>query len=168
MAGPEVTARQIAPFLWHRGVRRIDELFVSHADLDHFNGLPALADRFAIGQVTCTPSFADRPTAGVRRTLEALDARGISLRVVRAGDRLSAGAVTFEILHPPASGPDGPENFRSLVLLVRHSGHSILLTGDLDGAGLGQLLNRPPVAVDVLMAPHHGGRTANRPEPVPG
>jgi competence protein ComEC len=31
LGGPDVTRRQIAPFLWHRGVRRIDEVFLSHA-----------------------------------------------------------------------------------------------------------------------------------------
>jgi competence protein ComEC len=31
LGGPEVTRRQIAPFLWHRGIRRIDEVLLSHA-----------------------------------------------------------------------------------------------------------------------------------------
>src|SRR5262249_33634015 len=69
LAGPDVTRRQIAPFLWSRGVRRIDELILSHADLDHFNGLPALLERFAVGQITVTPSFADKTTPGVIHTL---------------------------------------------------------------------------------------------------
>src|SRR5262249_18491060 len=59
LAGPDVTRWRIAPFLWHRGVRRIDEVFLSHADLDHFNGLPSLLERFPVSQVTLTPSFAD-------------------------------------------------------------------------------------------------------------
>ena len=54
--GPDVTRRHIAPFLWSRGIRRIDDLILSHADLDHFNGVPQLAERFAIGRVICTPS----------------------------------------------------------------------------------------------------------------
>ena len=33
---------QIAPFLWRRGVRHLDEVILSHADLDHFNGLAGL------------------------------------------------------------------------------------------------------------------------------
>src|SRR5262249_30163703 len=40
MTGPDVTRRQIAPFLWNHGLRRIDEVFLSHGVLDHFNGLP--------------------------------------------------------------------------------------------------------------------------------
>lgn len=163
LGGPDVTARQIAPFLWSRGIRRIDEVFLSHADLDHFNGLPALLDRFAIGQVTCTPTFADKTTAGVRLTLETLNQHGIPLRVVRAGDRLTAGDAELEVLHPPPVGPEGNENSRSLVLLLKHAGHTILLTGDLEGAGMARLLAMPSRPVDILMAPHHGSKAANTP-----
>jgi competence protein ComEC len=37
--GPDAVRRTVTPYLWHRGARRIDEVFLSHADLDHFNGL---------------------------------------------------------------------------------------------------------------------------------
>jgi competence protein ComEC len=161
--GPEVTRRQIAPFLWSRGIRRIDELFLSHADLDHFNGLKDLLDRFAVGQVTCTPTFDKKTTDGVKVTLAAIKEHGVPVRIVRAGDRLAAGEVGLRVLHPPPRGPEGRENFRSMVLLVRHEGHTILLTGDLEGPGMEQVLALPPFRVDVLMAPHHGSRAANTP-----
>ena len=91
--------------------------------------------------------------------------RSIPVRIVKAGDRLTAGDVTLEVLHPPAIGPDGNENARSLVLQVRHAGHSILLTGDLEGAGLQRVLGElPPRRVEVLMAPHHGSHLTNTPE----
>jgi competence protein ComEC len=161
LAGPDVTRRQIAPFLWHRGIRRIDEVLLSHADLDHFNGLPSLMDRFPVGQVTLTPSFADKNTPGVRETLAALERAGVRTRVVKAGDRLTAGDVSLDVLHPPPVGPDGTENARSLVLLVQHAGHSLLLTGDLEEPGLGRVLSQPFRPIDVLMAPHHGSKAAN-------
>lgn len=165
LAGPDVTRRQIAPFLWHRGIRRIDEVILSHADLDHFNGLPDLLDRFSVGQVTCTPTFTSKATPGVQYTVDVLRQRGIPVRIVKAGDRLTAGDVTLEVLHPPAIGPDGNENARSLVLQVRHAGHSILLTGDLEGAGLQRVLGElPPRRVEVLMAPHHGSHRTNTAE----
>jgi competence protein ComEC len=69
--------------------------------------------------------------------------------------------VTFEVLHPPADGPDGEENVRSLVLLVRHAGNTVLLTGDLEGAGQERVVRLPAPPVDVLLAPHHGGKDAN-------
>jgi competence protein ComEC len=164
LGGPNVTRRQIAPYLWHRGIRRIDEVFLSHADLDHFNGLTALLERFAVGQVTHTPTFPDKHALGVQLTLSEIDRCRIPRRVVYAGDRLDAGDVQLEVLHPPPAGPEGNENARSLVLLLRHAGHTLLLTGDLDGPGLERVLKLPPVPVDVLMAPHHGSRFPNTPE----
>ena len=51
-----------------------------------------------------------------------------------------------------------------MVVAVRHRGRTILLTGDLDAEGRTQVLGRRRELVDVLMAPHHGGKTANPPE----
>ena len=161
IAGPDVTRRVIAPYLWSRGVRRVDEVFVSHADLDHYNGLPALLDRFPVGQVTLTPSFRSKPVAGVGATLAALDRQGVPVRAAKAGDRFDAGDVSIEVLHPPNDGPSGEENARSMVLLVRHAGHTILLTGDLDATGQAVATRRPVPPVDVMLAPHHGAATAN-------
>ncbi len=159
--GPDAVRRTVAPYLWHRGVRRVDEVFLSHADLDHFNGLPALLDRFPVGLVTLTPSFRDRPTGGVRATLDALERRRVPTRVAVAGNVFSAGDVVFEVLHPPPVGPDGEENVRSLVLLLRHAGNTVLLTGDLEGAGQDRVTQVPAPRVDVMQAPHHGGKDAN-------
>jgi competence protein ComEC len=163
LRGPEVVRRQVAPYLWHRGIRRIDEVFLSHADLDHFNGLTALVDRFAVGQVSCTPTFQERQTAAVRRTVREVQTRGVPVRVLTAGQALSLGEIRVEVLHPPPFGPTGNENARSLVLLIRHAGHSILLTGDLEGPGLEMVLKQSAPRVHVLMAPHHGNLAATEP-----
>jgi competence protein ComEC len=163
MAGPDVTRRQIAPFLWSRGIRRIDEVFLSHADLDHFNGLPSLLERFAVGQVTCTPTFRYKQTPAVAKTLEALEKHRIPVRIAWQGDIFSAGTLEMEVLHPPEWSREGNENARSLVLLLRHAGHRILLTGDLESPGLERVLSKPALPVDVLMAPHHGSRFPNTP-----
>jgi competence protein ComEC len=158
LTGPEVAQRQIAPFLWSRGIGRIDEVFLSHADLDHFNGLVDLLERFAVGQVSCTPTFADKANAPVLLTLTVLRERSIPIRILSRGDRLQAGAVTIEVLHPGRDGPAGPENVRSMVLRIDHAGHTLLLTGDLEGLGLAEVIKTPIKPIDVLMAPHHGSR----------
>src|SRR4029079_17302302 len=71
--GPDAVRRVIAPYLWSRGIARIDEVFLSHADLDHFNGMTELLKRFPVGRVTLTPSFADKTSPGVAAMLDALD-----------------------------------------------------------------------------------------------
>jgi competence protein ComEC len=159
LRGPDVVRRQIAPFLWHRGIRRIDEIFLSHADLDHFNGVRDLLERFTVGHITCTPSFDEKNNAAVRHILEVIERYKVPVRRVWRGDRLDAGGIEIEVLHPREKGPEGIENVRSLVLVVRHGRQSVLLTGDLEGIGLVEVLGRRlRNPVDVLMAPHHGSR----------
>jgi competence protein ComEC len=159
-SGPDAVRRVIAPYLWSRGIRRVDELFVSHADADHFNGIGELVRRFPVGRVTFTPSFSEKPAADVAEVVAILKRAAVPIRVVSAGQRFEAGDVSFEVLHPPVAGPPGVENERSLVLVVRHAGHVILLTGDLEKAGSDRVLSLTPTPADVLMAPHHGSRAA--------
>jgi competence protein ComEC len=159
MKGPQVVRYQIAPFLAHRGIRRIDEVIFSHADMDHFNGIQELLARFAIGRVICTPSFSEKETPGVEFALNVLRENRIPIEIVKAGDEIHAGdKVMMEVLHPPEIGPEGTENVRSLTLRVKHQGHQVLLTGDLEAEGLRRVLQTPTPRIDVLMAPHHGSR----------
>ncbi|MFM7150849.1 MAG: DNA internalization-related competence protein ComEC/Rec2 [Gemmataceae bacterium] len=154
LRGPEVASRVIAPFLWSRRIQRLDDVVLSHADLDHFNGLSGLADRFAIGRVLTSETFLQKPAEAVSHIRNLLGKH--SWETVRAGDRLLGRDVSIEVLHPPEGFDRGNENARSLVLMVRHAGHSILLTGDLEGDGLQKFLQSPACPVDVLQAPHHG------------
>jgi competence protein ComEC len=163
IAGPDLVRRHVAPFLWSRGIRRIDELILSHADLDHFNGIPGLLERFPVGRITHTPTFPQRDMEAIPIVLAAIERRRVPTRVVSAGERWARDDLSIEVLHPPPEGPEGKENVRSLVLLLKHGGVSILLTGDLEEAGLDQVLALPPHPVGVLMAPHHGSARSSLP-----
>lgn len=158
LRGPGVVASQIAPFLWSRGIGRIDEVLLSHGDLDHFNALPGLLDRFAVGQVSATPTFADRGSPAIDGVLARLASARVAYRTLRAGQVLRSGTTAIEVLHPPPTGPSGPENVRSLVLRVVEGERSLLLTGDVEEAGLAMLLAGKPRRAEVVQFPHHGSR----------
>src|SRR5207249_6670541 len=86
------------------------------------------------------------------------------VRIVFTGHTLSAGEVTIDVLNPPEEVPESKqenENSRSMVLRIRHQGHTILLTGDLTGPGIQRLVASQTATVDVLMAPHHGSLSSN-------
>ncbi len=156
-----VGRRLIAPALWALGVRELKRVVLSHADSDHFSGLPALIDRFAIGEVCVSPAF-----EGGQEAASALDqcrARGIPVRELTAGETFQlASAFSLRVLHPPRDfSATVPNNARSLIIDVRSDEHSLLLTGDIEGEGLRPLLAQPQDAVDVLLAPHHGGASSN-------
>jgi competence protein ComEC len=164
IAGPRVGARLIAPALWHAGISRLDAVFVTHADVDHFNGLPDLAERFSIGAVYVPPHFASADDESVQIVTDSLYRHHVPIKVCFDGDQFQFGSgVTARVLHPPTEF-GGTDNEQSLVLLIQYRDHRILVTGDLEGAGLNRLLDSDPISVDVLIAPHHGSRRANPPQ----
>lgn len=164
---PKVGRRIIAPALWSRGVRRLEAVMISHADADHFDGLPDLLDRFSVGAVFVPPALLRTADPAARDLLAAIRRRGIPIRPLAAGDRLSIpGGLAARVLHPPRDWPaELADNGGSLVVELARGRDRLLLTGDIDGPGQLALTNQPaPGGFQVVLAPHHGGRTANRPE----
>lgn len=161
MRDPGVGRRIIAPALWSRGVRRIEAVILSHADSDHYNGLPDLLDRFSVGAVCVPPGFADAANPGAVRLLDAVRARGVPVRTIVAGDHWEAAGAHFSVMHSTPAEGSSSDNARSVVLDVEAAGRHVLLTGDLEAEGLVELMRRPLPTLDAMLAPHHGGRTAN-------
>ena len=164
MRDPTVGRRIIAPALWARGVRALDAVILSHADADHYNGLPDLLDRLPIREVIVPNGFETGVNPGVAELLERIRSRGVPVRAVEAGVCWERGQTQFAVHHPPAGfNPNAPDNARSLVLEVWSGGHRMILPGDLEGEGLAAYTNDPGPRADVFLAPHHGGQTANPP-----
>jgi competence protein ComEC len=164
LGDPSVGRRIIAPALWSLGKSRIDTVFLSHADQDHYDGLPDLLDRFSIGRVRFPAGFGGAANPMAVELLQQVRARGIALVPLSAPEGWEHGGVKFTVLHPTAGWhPESSDNARSLVLDVACFGRHMLLMGDLEKEGLNELVARPaPVPPpDVFLAPHHGGKSAN-------
>ena len=150
--------------LWARGVSRIDTIFLSHADQDHYGGLTDLLDRFPIGTVRVPPGFASEANPGPMQLVNQIRSRGIPVQPITAPQSWETAGVGFRVLHPPAGWhPETSDNARSIVLDIAYAGRHLLLTGDLEQLGLVELVAQTPPQPppDVFLAPHHGGRTAN-------
>jgi competence protein ComEC len=166
MGDPRVGRRIIAPALWSRGVTRLDSVYLSHADQDHYNALPDLLDRFAIGEIVIPPGFANEQNPGAQILLDQARAHGVMVRTITAPAAWSEVGASFRVLHPPLGWhPETSDNARSLVLDVEHAGGHLLLTGDLDQLGLVELAAypQPEPPINLMLAPHHGGKSANPP-----
>ncbi|MGE3820897.1 MAG: ComEC/Rec2 family competence protein [Isosphaeraceae bacterium] len=168
MRDPSVGRRIVAPALWSRGIRAIDAVILSHADADHYDGLPDVLDRFRVGALLVPPGFGDHPDSdpGAVELLRLARSMGVPVREVVAGERWESGPFRLAILHPPSGWqpPGASDNARSLALDLAAPGGRTLLTGDLDGPGLVELTGAlPQEPLDAMLAPHHGGRSANPP-----
>jgi competence protein ComEC len=148
--------------LFERGQRRLDALIISHADVDHYNGAQGLVGQIPVGTILCSKLFLDFQQVPVRQLCDAAAETGVPLRIVQAGDQLASDSdVSLRVLHPPGAFVDEEDNPGSVVLDIQYAGRRVLLTGDLEGAGLDHLLAMPSAPVDILMSPHHGSAAAN-------
>lgn len=165
MRDPSVGRRIVAPALRARGVWQLDAVLLSHADADHYNGLSELLELIKVGAVLVAEGFESAENPGAVKLLELVRKNGVPVRTVAAGDAWNTGSTRFEVRHPAKGwNPSATDNARSIVLDVSWRGRHVLLTGDLEGDGLSTFADgspAPPGPVDVLLSPHHGGRTAN-------
>lgn len=156
-SSPEAGTQAIAAYLWSRGIIRLDAIVLSHPDVDHFNAVPGLLERFSVAAVYVPPAMFESSGATVAALEDAIRRANVPIREIHAGDRLGTDPTCrIEVLHPPRGGVVGSDNANSLVLTVEYAGHRILLPGDIEPPGLDDLTAEEPLHHDVLLAPHHG------------
>lgn len=166
-----VGGRAVVPALRALGVSRVDVLVISHADLDHYNGVPDLLDAVPVDAVWVSPDVPAEVAAAPGRAtsvlVEALTARGLTARVVTRGDRFVLGPAEVEVLWPPPSSADAGDvpwagNDASVVLRATVAGRRLLLSGDIQERATQVLLRHPEaLRADVADLPHHGAFIRN-------
>lgn len=144
--GPKSSADEVVSFAVRNGIAP-DAAFVSHSDDDHFTGLKALYDSGMLKKVYCSAQEYETVSAAMP------NARVVPLS---AGDTVLLDDQTKAIVLYPYTDSDAKDkNDLSLVLLIEHNDHRLLLTGDISGdietrlfTGLGP--------IDIYKAAHHG------------
>jgi competence protein ComEC len=156
----DVGRQVVAPLLWRRKIRRIDVLVLTHADFDHYGGLPFLIDAFS----PATFWWNGRAGAGGRFAAlpRALQAAGTRVEVAARGMHRSIGGVDVTVLHPSGDFA-GSDNDGSLTVQLRYAGIAVLLPGDLQADGERSLVTAAGQTVrsTLLKVPHHGSRTSS-------
>ncbi|MBR4834813.1 MAG: MBL fold metallo-hydrolase, partial [Thermoguttaceae bacterium] len=163
LSSAERAAEPVARALWNAGRTRIDLAVASHADFDHYGGLRTLAETVKIGRVCVSPATFEKRDPELAALRDALERRKIPVETVVGGETFERfGFPELAALHPTLeNGPLGDEsNANSLVVALERRGRRILFPGDLDAPNA-LFLRTAPTRFDLILAPHHGGKSEN-------
>ncbi|MFZ9688237.1 MAG: ComEC/Rec2 family competence protein [Phycisphaerales bacterium] len=160
---PDVGARAILPALRSLGIGRLSAMSLSHADLDHLNGMPAILERLPVDRLWTTRAVIEGACDGTpsARVLDAAGAVGAVPIGIECGDAMRIGAGTWSALHPAADTRPFPRNESSLVWFVRVGHATLLLTGDVEEQGARRVhaaieAHSRPGDLMLVELPHHG------------
>lgn len=142
----------IAPYLYSRGIDRVDRLVVSHGDMDHAGGLTGLLEKILV----------DKLFVGEPEKIPKEITRTIETQLCHQVPGWQWQKVGFRFLHFPQSTSASANN-HSCVLLISYAGQHILLPGDIEASIENHLLHSQqlPEKLNVLLAAHHGSRTSS-------
>jgi competence protein ComEC len=148
----------VSRYLWYSWINRLDRLILSHTDLDHAGGAPAILRNFRVGSLDYSQAASDEILAEI---LDTARERRVKTSQVYAGMQEKIGQVSVRAVHPFADSAIGSANEDSLVLHFSYKSFSALLTGDLEKAGEAAVLSRQGDMHSLLLkVAHHGSRWA--------
>jgi len=165
--GPDPGEDAVSPYLWSRGIQKLDAVALTHAHQDHIGGLTAILQNFKVGQLwlgreTAAPAFA--------RLKEEATLLHVPIEHELRGQHFLWDGVQVVFLWPeipPQEVAPLAKNNDSLVVRLRYCDRTILLPGDAEKLAEAAMLGENDAAAlqaDVLKVGHHGSKNSTMPD----
>lgn len=151
----------VLPYLYDRGVRKLDVVVFTHFDSDHAGGLLSIIEEMDVKAVIV--GHADGSEI-YQKMVEVANRRKIPVLTVSRGDAFRVGEAAFRVLNPKKHQLFEDDNDNSVVLKMMYKGLSFLFTGDLGFEGERDVMAESDVKADVVKIAHHGSATSTSEE----
>lgn len=158
----DIGEQVVSPYLWSRGISRLDVVAYSHPHSDHMGALPTIIRNFRPRElwVGFTP-----PVREVENILQAAREEHVNVRYFRTGDHFDFGGTQIRVLLPEKDQQPHmpPKDDDVLALKISYGETSALLIGDSHKKEEREMIDLSPSA-DFLKIAHHGSNTSSSPE----
>jgi competence protein ComEC len=152
----------VSPYLWSRGISRLDAVAYSHPHSDHMGALPTIIRNFRPRELWL--GFAP-PIKDVEAVLAAARDEHVHVVAYRSGDQFDFGGARVSVLLPlPDQQPHlPPKDDDVFAFRIAYRKTSALFIGDSHKKEEREMIDLSPVA-DFLKVAHHGSNTSSSPE----
>lgn len=143
----------ILPYLMSEGITNIEDIYLSHEDADHINGIEYLitgSENIKVKRIVFS-------CGGFEEIRDAAKEKRVSTAIIQKGGRICYGAVSLYCLWPDMNDLFNDPNKDSAVIWLKYKDFDMLIPGDAT-AETEEKIQRYVSNADLYICAHHGSR----------
>lgn len=160
----------LLPYLFDRGIKKLDYIILTHFDLDHVQAAIYVMKNIRVNKVIIAKQI--KSSGAYSEFVEIIKKKKIEVSVVKAGDMIIVeNDMFFDVLWPDDGEfiSENAINNNSIVCKLRHREFSVLFTGDIEEIAEKKILelyrdNLKVLQSTVLKVAHHGSKSSSSEE----